>query len=183
MGRRLAAALAWAQRSSDIHREHAATASLQLRTSRWRAGAGAHLQRRAFEAYEPRWVYDVRLGAGFTLGRHAVVLRATPRSFESNGARLDVALRVALHREVTLDFQHTREPGLPLRLRGALSLRAPQFVLHSGYDLATRSAAAGFEAGPTRMRVVYAVRFHPDLAWSHTWMLEFGRASEALGLH
>ena len=115
-----------------------------------------------------------RVGAGAHTSHANFVLRAIPRSITNARARLDLATRWMLHRRVSALVQHVREPGLPGRWRLAFGITGHGLGVLGGYDVGSRVWSAGVEAGRQRARWVYGVQNHPELGWSHVWMLELG---------
>jgi hypothetical protein len=176
-GVRAAGSLAWEQQSSPVHGDHTLVGVVQMRQSAWHAGIGVRLRRLAFAGYAARWSSELRFGGGLRLRHGAFVVRAIPRGAGRAPARFDLGAQLSFHRDASLVVQHMREAGSAARLRGALTLRATGLALHAGYDVATGAAAGGFESGSRRVRLVYALQNHPELGWSHTWMLEFGDVS------
>jgi len=173
VGEHVGLGLAWEQRTSPVHRDDAGVVVLQRRASIWQLGCGARLRRVLFDGYAPRLTSEFHLGAGFRARQQAIVVRAR----RDTSVRVDLGLRLSLHRDVRLEVQQIREPGFLTRTRGALTLGAAPLAFHVGYDVATRVAAAGVAAGGRRHRLIYAARTHPELGWSHTWMLEWARPS------
>lgn len=176
-GGRAAASLAWEQRSSPVHRGDALVATLQARQPGWGAGIGVRLRRLAFAGYAARWSSEWRFGGSLRRRHAALVARAIPRPAGGAPARFDIGGLVSVHRHASLVLQHTRQAGGAGHARGALTLHDSALALHVGYDIATRSVASGFEARKGSVQLVYAVRNHPELGWSHSWMLELGDAS------
>ncbi len=167
-------ALGWEQRTSPVHRAHALGVVVQARTRRGHLGVGVQMRRREFV----RYAAHVRMQPhfGLSLKRHdaVLVLRAQPTD---DALHIDLGARIEIHRHATIDVQHERVPGLAARSRAALTLHADGLVAHAAYDVATGSVASGLEVGSRSVHVVYGARTHPELGWSHAWMLEFGSRS------
>ena len=170
-------ALAVAHTSSDIHAETDATLALQSGRTIWRAGAAATLRSTHF-ARHPAW-HELHVQVGFGARLHTRVRLACtsagvlqPRVLPRVGLTLGVELEERL--EATLQLE--REPALPTRMRAGLAWGVGGALgFLCGHDLVTGGSSAGLVAGPASWKVTYATAAHPELGWSHAWMLEYRR--------
>lgn len=167
-------AVGWTRTRSPIHAQHDLSAVVQVRGATLRAGVGLRFVQRDFAHYAARWASEVALGAGAHIRDASFVLRAVPHSIANARPRLDLAARWTLRRPLGVVLQHVREPGLPGRWRSALELVQHDIGWYGGYDVSTQAWSAGLEVGVRRTRWVYGARNHPELGWSHAWMLELG---------
>ncbi|HZL85661.1 MAG TPA: hypothetical protein VFD07_09820 [Candidatus Krumholzibacteria bacterium] len=170
-------ALAVAQTQSDIHAETDATLVLQSGRTTWRAGAAATLRRTHF-ARHPTWA-ELHLQLGFGARLHTRVrLACTSAGILQRDVlpRVGLTLGVKLEERLEATLLLEREPSLPTRMCAGLAWGVGGGLgFLCGHDLLTGGSSAGLVAGPPSWKVTYATASHPELGWSHAWMLEYRR--------
>ena len=177
IGRSWGFALAVAHTSSDIHAETDATLALQSGRTTWRAGAAATLRSTHF-ARHPSWqALHLQLGFGARLHRRGRLACTSAGVLQRDVLpRIGLTLGVELDKRLETTLQLEREPNLPTRMRAGLAWGVGGALgFLCGHDLATGGSSAGLVAGPASWKVTYTTAAHPELGWSHAWMLEYRR--------
>ena len=169
---------ALSQLRSDVHRQADLALGLQLRRRHWAWGAALGLGALEFARHEALRELSLSGGLGVrTRVRVAAVVESVlePRSAGVN-PRLVLAASAGAGRGLELAVQCEREPRFPLRVRAGATWRGKPLDLRAGYDTTTRTASAGLAVALGPCTFAWGASSHPDLGWSHAWMLEFRRS-------
>ncbi len=177
VGRRFGFGLAVEHTQSDIHAETDGTLALQAGSTVWRAGAALMLRSAHFARHAAWQEMHVQLGIGVrahTRVRFACSSAGALRHDTLPRVGLTVGCNLEERLEATLQLE--REPALPTRVRAGLAWGVGGALgFLCGHDLATGGTSAGLVVGLKSWKVTYATAAHPELGWSHAWMLELRR--------
>jgi len=177
VGQRLTWGLSTDWLQSDIHREQDAIAALQLGARRARLGMALGYRELRFSGYGVWRRALVRVGVGARpQERVRIVFVAEPTELSQGGPRCTVGIGADLESGLVVALQLEREPTLPVRFRVGLRWSATGRVgALCGYDAVTSSFTAGIVLHGRSCELTYGTASHPELGWSHGWMLEWQR--------
>lgn len=177
VGERLAWGLSTDWLRSDIHREQDSIAALQLGVRRGRLGIALGYRELRFSGYAAWRRPIVRFGVGARPQERIRVVFVVERpEVSQEGPRCTVGVGAHLEARLDVALQLEREPTLPVRLRvGLCWLAMGRIGTLCGYDAVTSSFTAGIMLHGRSCGLTYGTASHPDLGWSHGWMLEWQR--------